>query len=82
MSNPFSNIYVVSLTAEEREYLEKLTTIGKTAAYKINHARVLLKADTNQDGGGSLDQKKSVCKFLTKYSVSLLIGNNLCLVFK
>ena len=48
--------YVVSLTAEEREYLEKLTTTGKTAAYKINHARVLLKADTNQDGGGCLDQ--------------------------
>lgn len=48
--------YIVSLTAQEREYLEKLTTTGKTAAYKINHARVLLKADINQDGGGSLDQ--------------------------
>lgn len=49
--------YIVSLTAEEREYLEKLTTTGKTAAYKINHARVLLKADINQDGGGCLDQQ-------------------------
>lgn len=49
--------YIVSLSAEEREYLEKLTTTGKTAAYKINHGRVLLKADTNQDGGGSLDQE-------------------------
>ncbi len=48
--------YIVSLTAQEREYLEKLTTTGKTATYKINHARVLLKADINQDGGGSLDQ--------------------------
>ena len=49
--------YIVSLTAQEREYLEKLTTTGKTAAYKINHARVLLKADINQDGGGSLDKR-------------------------
>ena len=49
--------YIVSLTAEEREYLEKLTTTGKTAAYKINHARVLLKADINQDGGGCLDTR-------------------------
>lgn len=48
--------YVVRLTSEEREYLEKLTTKGKESAYKINHARVLLKADINQEGGGWTDQ--------------------------
>jgi len=48
--------YIVSLTAEERETLEQLTTTGKAPAYKINHARVLLKADTNQDGGGWTDE--------------------------
>ena len=48
--------YIVSLTPEERQELEKLTTIGKTAAYKVNHARILLKADINQESGGWTDQ--------------------------
>ena len=48
--------YIVSLTTEERETLEQLTTTGKAPAYKINHARILLKADTNQDGGGWTDE--------------------------
>jgi transposase len=47
--------YIVSLTAEEREELEQLTTTGKVPAYKMNHARILLKADTNQEGGGWTD---------------------------
>jgi hypothetical protein len=42
--------YIVSLTAEEREELEQLTTDGKAPAYKMNPARILLKADTNQEG--------------------------------
>jgi transposase len=48
--------YIVSLTAEEREELEQLSTTGKVAAYKMNHARILLKADTNQEGGGWIDE--------------------------
>jgi transposase len=48
--------YIVSLTSEERAYLEKLTTTGKISAYKINHARVLLLADTNREEGGWIDQ--------------------------
>lgn len=47
--------YIVSLTTEERETLEQLTTTGKAPAYKMNHARILLKADTNQAGGGWTD---------------------------
>jgi transposase len=47
--------YIVSLTPEERNELEQLTTTGKAAAYKINHARILLKADTNQADGGWTD---------------------------
>ena len=47
--------YIVALIPEERDYLEQLVTKGKTAAYKINHARILLKADINQKGGGWLD---------------------------
>jgi hypothetical protein len=51
--------YIVSLTLEERLALEKLTTTGIAAAYKINHARVLLKADINQDSGGWTDTEIS-----------------------
>jgi transposase len=47
--------YIISLTTEERKILEQLTTTGKAPAYKINHARILLKADTNQVGGGWTD---------------------------
>lgn len=48
--------YIVSLSAEERETLERLTTTGKAPAYKMNHARILLKADTQQEGSGWTDQ--------------------------
>ncbi|MGB5595485.1 MAG: hypothetical protein WBM62_15815 [Crocosphaera sp.] len=44
--------YIVDLNQAEREALIKLTTTGKHAAYKINHARILLKADMNQPNGG------------------------------
>lgn len=48
--------YIVALSREERETLERVTTTGKTSAYKLNHARILLKADINQEGGGWRDQ--------------------------
>ena len=51
--------YIVSLTSSEREVLEKLTTTGKAPAYKVNHARILLKADTNQVDGGWTDESIS-----------------------
>ena len=47
--------YIVSLTTQERQELEKLTNTGKAAAYKLNHARILLKADINQKSGGWTD---------------------------
>lgn len=47
--------YIVSLTPEERIELEQLTRTGKAPAYKMNHARILLKADTNQADGGWTD---------------------------
>lgn len=48
--------YIVDLSPEERQALEKLTTTGKHAAYRINHARILLKADVNQSDGGWSDE--------------------------
>ncbi len=49
--------YIVTLTPQERTYLEKFTTTGKNSVYKINHARVLLLADTNQKEGGWIDKR-------------------------
>lgn len=54
-----SKKYIVDLTPWEKSYLEKITNKGKTAAYKMNHARILLKADINQEGGGWTDSKIS-----------------------
>jgi hypothetical protein len=51
--------YIVALSPEERETLQKLTTTGKTSAYKLNHARILLLADINQDGGSWSEQEIS-----------------------
>lgn len=42
--------YVVTLTAEERQYLSDLTAAGKAAARKLTHARILLKANGTPDG--------------------------------
>lgn len=39
--------YIVRLSEEERTELEKLISIGKGAARKLNHARILLKADAD-----------------------------------
>ena len=51
--------YIVSLTENERVSLEELTQKGKAAARKINHARILLKADINQENGGWNDHQIS-----------------------
>ena len=51
--------YIVSLTSSERNFLEQLTKKGKIAVYKMNHARILLKADINQKGGGWTDRQIS-----------------------
>lgn len=47
--------YIVTLSEEERQFLEQFTTTGKHAAYQINHARILLKADRNQPDGSWCD---------------------------
>ena len=39
--------YIVRLTAEEREDLAKLTKKGKTQAYRIKHAHILLAVDAD-----------------------------------
>ncbi len=52
--------YIVSLTKEEQKSLEDLTKTGKAAAAKINHAKILLKADINREEGRWKDQSISI----------------------
>jgi hypothetical protein len=47
--------YRVTLTAEERSELEQLVSVGKAAARKLTHARILLLADTTPGGERSDD---------------------------
>jgi hypothetical protein len=42
--------YVVRLTSEERTQLQRLVSVGKAAAQKILHARILLQADQGPEG--------------------------------
>ena len=47
--------YIVRLSDEERQQLTELISKGKTAAYKIRHANILLKADA--DGPAWTDER-------------------------
>jgi len=49
--------YVVELTGEERRQLEELVNKGKSLARKIEHARILLKADQGAQGPGWTDEQ-------------------------
>jgi Homeodomain-like domain len=42
--------YTVRLEAEERQRLEQLVRVGKTAAYRIRHANILLAVDESDEG--------------------------------
>ena len=49
--------YVVRLTSEERTMLQRLVSVGKAAARKILHARILLQADQGADGPAWKDEQ-------------------------
>lgn len=49
--------YHVTLTGEERAELRRLISAGKSAARKLNHARILLKADEGEGGPGWTDEQ-------------------------
>ena len=49
--------YKVTLTAEERNSLQGLIAAKKTAAKKVIHARILLKADAGPEGPGWTDTR-------------------------
>lgn len=49
--------YKVTLTDEERDELRAMVSIGKAAARKLNHARILLFGDESPEGMGWMHQK-------------------------
>jgi transposase len=49
--------YRVTLTPEERAELRRMVGSGKAAARKLNHARILLKADEGRGGPGLSDDE-------------------------
>jgi len=49
--------YIVTLTQEERQMLQAMLSRGKSAARKLMHARILLKADASPGGPGWKDQQ-------------------------
>jgi transposase len=54
--------YLVTLTDEERQGLHTLIAVGKAAARKLTHARILLKAD--QAAGGPAWDDKAITEAL------------------
>jgi Homeodomain-like domain len=51
--------YIVKLTDEERNGLEQIISVGKDAARKILHARILLKADESEERPSWKDEQIS-----------------------
>ena len=49
--------YVVRLELAEREQLNRMVSVGKGAAAKLTHARVLLQADQSAGGPGWTDAR-------------------------
>lgn len=49
--------YVVRLEAQERERLQRLVSVGKGAARKLTHARVLLQTDQSDAGPDWTDER-------------------------
>ena len=49
--------YIVRLEPEERERLQRLVSVGRAAARKLTHARVLLQSDESTAGPGWPDKQ-------------------------
>ncbi len=49
--------YIVTLSEEERTDLQKLVSVGKSAARRLNHARILLLADASPQGLKRTDEE-------------------------
>jgi len=62
--------YIVNLSEEERERLNKISRNGQAPAKKILHARILLLADQTHSEGGWTDQRIGEAMGLHPYSIA------------
>lgn len=65
-----SKLYIVQLSQDEREELERITRLGKSAAWKIARAHALLKCDQGEFGPGWTDEQIAQAYGMTARSVS------------
>lgn len=70
--------YIVRLSDEEREQLNKLVNKGKAAAYKRKHAQILLKADIAEGAGPGWDDQRIVDAFNVNIRTVERIREQLC----
>jgi hypothetical protein len=61
--------YRVTLTTEERQQLSELIAVGKAAAQKLVHARILLKADAAPGGPAWTDARIAVAVEVNRTTV-------------
>lgn len=64
--------YVVRLEAEERSRLEQWVRIGKTSAYRIRHANILLAVDVSEAGPKMKDADVAVAFNVSARSIESL----------
>ena len=64
--------YVVTLTDEERIYLEKLVQKGKVSGFRIRHAQILLKLDAVPENTGWTGERIAQAYSSNPVSVSLI----------
>jgi len=64
--------YIITLSKDERKQLQAMIKSGKTAARKVTHARILLKADQGRSGPGWTDVRISEAVDVTVRSVEKL----------
>ena len=64
--------YVVTLTEEERIYLEKLVQKGKVSGFRIRHAQILLKLDAVPENKGWTGERIAQAYSSNPVSVSLI----------
>jgi hypothetical protein len=64
--------YIVRLEAEERQRLSLLVGSGKSAAYRIRHANVLLAADQSPEGPALKDEQIAEALSISIRSIELL----------
>ena len=64
-----AKLYHVKLTQQERQELKELTSKGKTAARKQNHARILSLCDENSADGSKKDAEITAAPGTSRRSV-------------